>query len=158
MLVGSKNNCAEALARSTGKSRAEFVSLMNAKAKIFGLARTRFVEPAGVSAQNVSTAAEMAVIAREAFKKNDIYKASTTKKFSLYAGTTGNEYNVVSTSAALLDRDLNITGTKTGHIDGSGYNLVTQARTGSRELIALVLGADENKNVEEVYKLLKKYL
>ena len=58
----------------------------------------------------------------------------------------------------LLDRDLYVTGSKTGWTDEAGYCLVTQAKSGTKELLALVMGAKIRMNYEEVYGLLKKNL
>lgn len=68
MLVSSSNQAAIALARSTGLTDREFVARMNEKAHAMGLAKTVFVEPAGLDAHNVSTAEEFARIAFAAFQ------------------------------------------------------------------------------------------
>jgi D-alanyl-D-alanine carboxypeptidase len=66
-------------------------------------------------------------------------------------------YKIQNTSEKVLARDLCITGTKTGWTDEAGYNLVTQAKDGGKELIAIVMGSKISRNYEEVYQLLKKY-
>lgn len=157
-LVGSKNNTTKALIRSTGLTEKEFVDLMNEKMKSLGLKKTHFVEPTGLNENNVSTAAEFVKIAQAAFADIDVLKATTTKWYQIQPKNNKLTYWVKNTSEKMLNRDLYITGTKTGWTDEAGYCLVTQAKSGSRQLIALVMGAKITKNYEEVYNLLKDYL
>lgn len=157
-LVGSKNNTTRALARATGLSIDDFVSLMNEKVKSFDLAKTHFVEPTGLSENNISTAYEMAVIAKKAFNNLDILKATTTPSYKVTPKNKAVTYSVKNTSEKVLNSGLYITGSKTGWTDEAGYNLVTQAKNKAKELIVLVMGAKIRMNYEEVYQLLKKYL
>ena len=73
---------------------------------------------------------------------------------------SGDEEKVfwVKNTNKLVDRDLYVLGGKTGYTHEAGYNLVTKARNGSKELTALVLGSQIKMNYEEVYKLLKMFL
>ncbi len=158
MLVGSKNNAAEALTRVTGLPRDKFIASMNQKALDLGLSNTYFVEPTGLDEHNVSTAEEMAMIARQAFNNLEILKATTTRWYKVSPLNNELVYWVQNTSEKLLNRDLYITGSKTGWTDEAGYNLVTQAKNNDKELIALVMGAKIRMNYEEVYRLLKQYL
>ena len=157
MMVGSKNNAAMALARITGLSRDEFVKKMNEKAAGFGLTQTHFVEPTGLNEKNVSTAFEMAVIAERAFKNADVLKATTCREVVIKTKNTKVSYRVENTSKKVLNRDLKISGTKTGWTAEAGYNLVTQTTSGGKDIIAIVMGAKMSRNYEEVYQLLKKY-
>ncbi len=157
-LVGSKNNAAVALARSTGLSVSEFVARMNQKAVNLGLHKTYVVEPTGLDERNVSTAEEVAVVARAVFKNMDVVKASTTKWYEVKPKNNPLSYWVKNTSMKVLERDLYVTGSKTGWTDEAGYCLVTQAKKDNHEILALVMGAAVTKNYEEVYSLLKKNL
>ena len=157
-LVGSKNNAAVALAKSTGMSVAQFVAKMNQRSLELGLKNTYFAEPTGLDERNVSTAQELAVIAREAFKNPDIVKATTTKWYQVEPSNSVLSYWVKNTSMKVLERDLYVTGSKTGWTDEAGYCLVTQAKKGVKELLALVMGAKIRMNYEEVYGLLKNNL
>ncbi|MBI5077110.1 D-alanyl-D-alanine carboxypeptidase [Candidatus Falkowbacteria bacterium] len=159
MLVGSKNNATMALVRASGLSKEKFVETMNIKARNWNLKDTIFYEPTGLDEENVSTAEEMAKIARAAFGQMDILKATTVKEYKVKAINRRAAVIVKNTSGKILKRDLYITGSKTGWTDEAGYNLVTQAKTADRELLALVLGGKKMaKDYEDVYQLLKKYL
>jgi len=157
-LVGSKNNAAMALARSTGLSISEFVARMNQKVASLGLKYTYFVEPTGLNESNVSTAEELGTIAREVFKNMDVVKASTTRWYKVTPTGSEVSYWVKNTSMKMLDKDLYVTGSKTGWTDEAGYCLVTQAKKDNHEILALVMGSAITKNYEEVYSLLKKNL
>ncbi|HCC23678.1 TPA: hypothetical protein DF272_05915 [Candidatus Falkowbacteria bacterium] len=162
-LVGSKNNAARALMRASGLSEVEFISAMNQKVKSWGLINTKFVEPTGLSELNVSTAREMMEISRKTLSQYEYLQASTTLWYEIKytRGAEAKTFWCRNTNQKLLERDLYVTGGKTGFTYEAGYNLVTKARLtkdSNRELIALVLGAKISMNYEEVYLLLKKFL
>lgn len=160
-LIGSKNDAARALMRSTGLSEGDFVRLMNQKAVDLGLKNTRYVEPTGLDERNVSTAREILKISQEVFGGREVYNACVMKNYKFIYVHDGNRWSItIPNTNKLIDRDLKVTGGKTGYTTEAGYNLVTQATEidGSHELIALVLGAKMSQNYEEVYKLLKYYL
>jgi len=158
MMIGSKNNAVMALVRATGLTNEQFVAKMNQKAARLGLEKTNFTEPTGLSEKNVSTAFEISKLARLAFANPIIYNATTTKSYSVKPINSELTYPVINTSQKVLERDLDITGSKTGYTHEAGYCLVTQAKNFGRELIALVLGAKIRQNYEEVYGLLKENL
>jgi D-alanyl-D-alanine endopeptidase (penicillin-binding protein 7) len=83
MLLASSNQSAVALAESTGLSRTDFVAEMNAKAKELGLVKTKFYDIAGLDEGNVSTAKEMAQIAKAAFDKVEIVEGTAKGQYTL---------------------------------------------------------------------------
>lgn len=62
LLRESSNEAGEAIALSYGK--AQFVRHMNEKARAIGMTHTTFVDPTGVSEENVSTAEDMFMLAK----------------------------------------------------------------------------------------------
>jgi D-alanyl-D-alanine carboxypeptidase len=146
-LVASANNAVESLVRVSGLSRDVFIAKMNAYAASIGAVNTHFVEPTGLSAQNVSTAHEYAIITRDVFKNPIIQKISTTPKYSFTTINTKKKHNLVNSSGIIRDgvfaasNNLKITGSKTGWLDK--HNLMTRA-TGSKgeSVIAVDFGAD----------------
>jgi len=160
-LMASKNNATRALMRSTGLSEAQFVKKMNEKAKALGAINTQFIEPTGLSEYNLSTARDMARISREAFKKFEFLEATTLKyyRFNIISVEEEGEKELwIKNTNKLVDRDLYLLGGKTVYTDEAGRCLVTKAKRGDNEMIALVLGSDISQNYEEVYLLLKHYL
>lgn len=157
-LTGSKNNAAHALMRATGLSESEFVARMNQRAFDWGLVNTEFVEPTGLNEKNVSTARDMAILSQRAFLLSDIRRATTTKyyKTTYKRGAYIIEYWLQNTNK-LLDKDVTIIAGKTGYTEEAGSNLISQVTCNDQNLMVIVMGADKNKNFDEVYYLMKKY-
>jgi len=162
-LVGSKNNAARALMRSTGLSEPQFISEMNKKVSGWGLHKTHFIEPTGLSEYNISTAREMMEISQRTMGNSNYITASQTDWYQVdyNRGEENKTFLCRNTNLKLLERDLYVTGGKTGFTYEAGYNLITRARltkNSTRELTALVMGAKISMNYEEVYLLLKTFL
>ena len=142
-LVASDNNSANALVRSTGLSKEEFLDLMNAKAKELGLANTQFVDVTGLADNNVSTALEILDLAKAAFAIEDIREATTRRTYTFQA-ISGKLHKIHSTNY-LLSSYLDIAAGKTGYINSAGYCLVAEIDGHSGiEIISVVLGSDTN--------------
>lgn len=143
MLVGSANNAAHALARSTGMDMADFIAAMNAKANALGLLATTFTDPSGLDTGNVSTAREVAALAVSAFDRYTIRKMASTQKADLDAG--GTVHTITNTNDLLTDdsNGLIVLGGKTGYLIESQWNLVVRVMDSRRRpLIVVVMGAD----------------
>jgi serine-type D-Ala-D-Ala endopeptidase (penicillin-binding protein 7) len=139
----SSDNCAtKALVRTCGVPMDEFVRRMNLLVDSLGVPETRFVEPTGLSEQNVSTAQGMARILRAA-TENDVVSSITQK--TDYSFTTNRRMHHLVNTNRLLRSQWNITGGKTGFIREAGYCLVTNVKgpTGV-DITAVVLGAPSN--------------
>ncbi len=158
LLVPSSNDAAALLARETFGSEAKFVAAMQAEAKTLGLLRTTFVDPTGLDAGNISTAREIAALARVALSQSEIRSAVTKSRFSF--APRGKSARVVRATDQLLKwfhlPGVSIFGGKTGHIDESGYNLVFAAGIPGHDLIGVVLGSENNNaRFEDMSRLLK---
>lgn len=142
-LVPSANNAARALARSTGLTSQTFVAEMNRKAKDLGMTDTRFVEPTGLSAGNVSTAADYLKLT-QSLAQNDLFRQATTIKKYSFNLTRGKKTVklTVANSNKILDSPFTITGSKTGYTTEAGRCLIIRAKNNdNREVIAITLGA-----------------
>jgi len=141
-IVGSANNAANAIARATGLSREAFIARMDHKARSLGMASTSFADPTGIEVENLSTAREVAVMARAAFADAWIapYAALPTYDVALPDGAIR---TIKNTNTLVHDASLDVLAGKTGFINEAGYTLVTRVkRQGEKELIVVVLGAD----------------
>ena len=156
-LLASNNNSARALARSTGMAEDLFVGTMNQKARGLGLANTFFVEPTGLSERNVSTAAEVAKLSLIALKHFEFLEATTLREYTISLLNRPASLKLQNTNK-LLDTNLYLTGGKTGYTHEAGYNLMTKAKRGDQEIIAVVLGAELGKHFEEAEILLRAAL
>ena len=141
-LMSSDNVATKALARTCGLSREEFVRRMNLKADSLGLTGTRFVEPTGLSEQNVATAQGCARLLRAA-SNSDIVSAIMQKE--AYEFTSNRKIHRLVNTNSLLRSKWRVTAGKTGFIHESGYCLVTNIEgENGTAITAVVLGAPSN--------------
>lgn len=158
LLVASSNDAAALLARTTFGSEEKFVAAMNSQAKKLGLLRTTFVDPTGLDPGNISTAREIAALARVALSQSEIRSVVIKNGFSF--SPRGKSARAVRTTDQLLSwfrlPGVSIFGGKTGYIDASGYNLVFAAGIPGHDLIGVVLGSENNNaRFEEMSRLLQ---
>lgn len=144
MLIGSANSAATALARSSGGIEV-FVAAMNDRARVLGLSATHFVDPTGLDPKNVSTARNMAMLARAAFADEVVQEASSAPAVTVHP-LPGSAREIRSTNA-LLSGFLNkppyrVRAGKTGHLDESRYNLALELERGGRGVIIVLLGSE----------------
>lgn len=141
-LMSSDNVATKALARTCGLSRDEFVRRMNAKADSLGLTGTRFVEPTGLSEQNVATAQGVARLLRVA--SNSTIVSAIMQKES-YEFTSNRKIHRLVNTNRLLRSKWRVTAGKTGFIHEAGYCLATNIEgENGAEITAVVLGAPSN--------------
>ncbi len=117
MLVASSNQSAVALAEATGWSRDQFVNAMNEKAKALGLKHTRFADIAGLDADTISTAEEMAKLADAAFANPKIANATQILNHNFTALAADGSSRIVN----VTDRNFSLrafgpTAMKTGYL------------------------------------------
>lgn len=144
LLVGSANNAATTLARSTGLTRAQFVAKMNAKVASWGLTHSNFVDVSGLDIRNTSSAGDMAIIAGHAFHDYPLIKAaSLARSYSFTTLNTKHSHTIKSTDTLLTKgSSLNITGGKTGYLDEAQYTYALRtANPQGAQVVTVVLGA-----------------
>jgi len=153
-IVASANNAANAIARLTGYDKAGFVDQMNLFARSLNLRSTEFVDPTGIELGNVSTAREIAYVAREVFKNENIRRLAGTSGISILA-LNDSDYvrNIASTNWLLYDHaydDVYVTAGKTGYLIESGWNLVTQmypmGGSANESVLVVTLGSDSRRD------------
>ncbi|MFH1207826.1 MAG: RlpA-like double-psi beta-barrel domain-containing protein [Patescibacteria group bacterium] len=142
-LVGSANNAINALARSTGLTKAEFVKRMNDKAQSMGLRNTHFTDPTGLDPTNVSTTAEYAALAIAGLKDLRVLQGTTAASYAFKTINTGQPH-VITNRDKMIGSSWYITGTKTGYLDEALYCLMVKARaskSSSPDVLTVVLGS-----------------
>lgn len=143
-LVASDNGATLALVHATGLSEREFVKKMNEEAKKLGLFQTQFTDPVGLSDDNVSTAREVAFLAKAAFSHEEIRTATANREYR-FTTLDGREKKMESTDYLLFDPARNsfqILGGKTGYTDKAGYCFVSRLKDASgREVISVILNS-----------------
>jgi len=152
-LVASDNGATQALVHASGLSTEEFVVAMNEKAKKLSLFKTNFVDPIGLSDYNVSTAKEVALLAKEALNNPEISRLTQQKEYQ-FKTLNGRNKKIESTNYLLFSEngnDFSILGSKTGYTEAAGYCFVGRFQNpDGREVISVVLGSDgKNERFKE---------
>jgi len=156
-LIASDNGATLALVHSTGLSEPEFIRKMNDRAKKLRLNNTHFSDPVGLSANNISTAREVAFLGKAAWEREEIRQATRQKGYE-FKTVDGRKKIIESTDYLLFDPEQNpfqVLGGKTGYTDQAGYCFVGRFRDRSgRELISAVLNsAGKNERFKETKSL-----
>jgi D-alanyl-D-alanine endopeptidase (penicillin-binding protein 7) len=117
---------------------------MNDKARELGLDSTSFVEPSGLSSDNVSSAYDLARLIAYAAADERIGAIMRKTSFTTHYGKrtiTANNTNQIARSG-----DIDVVGGKTGFIGRSGYCLATLLRLpqSNQQVAFVVLGAKSN--------------
>jgi D-alanyl-D-alanine endopeptidase (penicillin-binding protein 7) len=144
LLVGSDNAAARALARSSVIGYDNFIRRMNEKAQELGLESTSYVEPSGLSSDNVSSAYDLARLIAYAAADERISSIMRKTSFSTHMGKRVITAN--STNQIVRTGDIDVVGGKTGFISRSGYCLATLLRLpqSGQQVAFVVLGAKTN--------------
>lgn len=136
-LMSSENRAAHALGRTYPGGLAEFVRLMNAKAKLLGMNGTRYVEPTGLSSQNQSSAQDLAVLVNAAYKDAAVREYSTSPGYEVAVGAKTLQFN--TTNQLVKNPGWEIGVQKTGYISEAGRCLVMQTKIAGRKIIMVFL-------------------
>ena len=143
-LIASDNAAARMLARVSPRGTAGFVARMNEKAAELGLEGTRYVDPSGLLADNVSSAYDMARLISYAADDPVIAGIMRTEKYAFR--TSRRPISIHSTNQLLRTADVDVRGGKTGFINRSGYCLASLLRLPeiNQTVAVVVLGARSN--------------
>jgi D-alanyl-D-alanine endopeptidase (penicillin-binding protein 7) len=138
-LMSSENRAASSLARTYPGGTAAFVAAMNAKATALGMTRTRFADSTGLSAQNVSTANDLAILVAAAAQYPRIREFSTTGSHSVEVQPTGQVLDYNNTNKLVKSAQWDIQLSKTGYIREAGKCLVMLATIASKPFVIVLL-------------------
>jgi D-alanyl-D-alanine endopeptidase (penicillin-binding protein 7) len=136
-LMASENRAAAALGRAYPGGMDAFVNAMNAKAHELEMNGSRFVEPTGLSSENVSSAGDLAKLVRAA-KGYPLIAEYSTMPNADYT-IRGKRVAFVNTNGLVRGGNWEIGLSKTGFINAAGRCLVMQAKVATRSLIIVLL-------------------
>lgn len=137
--IASGNDAVVALAEAIGGSEANFVAMMNDKARELGLNDTYFQNSHGLDANNhYSSAYDMAMIAKELVKHEKILEYSSIYETYLRTGTDRQTW-LVNTNKLVRFKS-GVDGLKTGYTSNSGYCLTATMKKDGMRVIAVVMG------------------
>ena len=140
-LMSSENRAANALARNYPGGINAFVAAMNAKAKQLGMMQSRFVEPTGLSSDNVSSPRDLVKLLRASASRPTISNFTTDDQQEIRAG---NRSTTVfrNTNMLVTNPNWDIKVSKTGFINEAGQCLVMVARINNRDMAIVLLNAE----------------
>lgn len=149
--VGSANDSAVAMAEKIGGTVENFVVLMNKRAKQLGANNTTFKNPHGLDEEgHETTARDMALIAKEVVKHDNIIKLSSTYETTI-RHKNGKSLWLVNTNS-LIKFYNGLDGLKTGFTDKAGYCLTGTMKRNNMRLITVVMHAEtkEDRNTDTI--------
>ena len=152
MLVASANDACEAVAWHIGGDDAQFVAMMNDRARALGLKNTHFANPCGFDApEHYSTAADLAKLTEHALQQ-PIFAMMVRTLIRDIATVDGTRQVVLrSTNELLLDPDVN--GVKTGYTSKAGRCLIASMFKDGHRL--LLVGLNVKDRWEQAPRLLR---
>ncbi len=144
-LMRSDNRALPALAEACGLTPAELGERMSLRVKKLGLTKTQFVEPNGLSPENISTAREVAELLKTVVAIPEIAAIMLQNRATITAHHDGKSRSImIFNTDRLLWRDsVRILGGKTGFTNLARYCLAVAAeRDDSRRFAMVFLGAE----------------
>ncbi len=138
-LMASENRAAHALARTYPGGLDAFVPAMNAKAKALGMTSAHFVDPTGLSEENVASPEDLAKLVMAASHDPTIREYSTDRRYAVAVGRHKVEFR--NTNNLVGNPTWDIVVQKTGYISEAGKCLVMQAIIDDRTVVMVLLNS-----------------
>lgn len=138
-LMASENRAAHALGRSYPGGLAACVSAMNAKAVELGMTTAHFVEPTGLSDENVASPEDLSKLVMAAAKVPAISEYSTDRGYVVRVGRRMVRFG--TTDSLVTRPDWKIQVQKTGYISEAGRCLVMQTVIEDRTVVIVLLNS-----------------
>ena len=158
LMVGSGNECANALAEAVAGSIDAFVEMMNERAAELGCVNTHFANANGLhDDEHYTTAYDLALIA-QAFFANDICRTiGNCASYEFEATDTQPDEFTLTNKHELITGETSysgIIGGKTGYTSQAHENLVTGCEQDGMTLICVVMKEDDPAQFEDTVSLL----
>lgn len=152
LITKSANDVATVVAENLASNERNFALKMTAMARKLKMSRTTFRNSSGLPHRGqLSTARDMATLARSLLLRHTKYYYFFSTKSFRYSGRTYKNHNKLLTKYKGLD------GIKTGYIRASGYNLVASVKRGNKRLIGVIFGGNNSRHRnQKMRKLLDK--
>ena len=155
-LMASENMSAAALGRTYPGGIDAFAVAMNEKAEVIGMTDSRFVDPTGLSARNVSSARDLVKLVNAAHEYPLIREYSTRSRTTVKV--YGRPMTFGNTNGLVRSTQWNIGLSKTGYISEAGRCLVMRVNVASKDLIVVLLDSwGKNSRVGDANRI-KKWL
>jgi D-alanyl-D-alanine endopeptidase (penicillin-binding protein 7) len=153
-LMSSENRAAHALGRNYPGGLAACVEAMNAKARELGMTNAHFVEPTGLSDENVASPEDLSKLVMAAAKVPEIREYSTDSRYEVQVGRRVMRYG--NTDSLVSRPDWKIDVQKTGYISRAGRCLVMQTVIEDRTVVIVLLNSfGKHTRVADARRILK---
>jgi serine-type D-Ala-D-Ala endopeptidase (penicillin-binding protein 7) len=136
-LMSSENRAAHALGNNYPGGMTAMVAAMNAKAASLGMANSHFVDPTGLSSQNVASPEDLSKLVIAASHNPTIREYSTDKRYAVKVRKHLVEFR--NTDNLVANPTWNIIVQKTGYITEAGKCLVMAAVIEGRSVVIVLL-------------------
>jgi D-alanyl-D-alanine endopeptidase (penicillin-binding protein 7) len=136
-LMSSENRAAHALGRNYPGGLPAFVAAMNARARALGMSGAHFVDPTGLSSDNMASPADLSKLVIAASHEQMIQQYSTDERHSVRVGRRTLEFR--NTDQLVRSPAWNIVVQKTGYITEAGRCLVIKALIRGRAIVIVLL-------------------
>jgi D-alanyl-D-alanine endopeptidase (penicillin-binding protein 7) len=140
-LMSSENRAAASLAHHYPGGYAAFIAAMNAKARALGMHSSRFVEPTGISALNVSSARDLIVLLKATRQYPLLGQLSTTTEHTTAFKKPNYSLGFRNTNGLVRKANWSVQLTKTGYTDAAGRCLVMRTVMNGKPVAFVVLDA-----------------
>jgi serine-type D-Ala-D-Ala endopeptidase (penicillin-binding protein 7) len=138
-LMASENRAAHALGRAYPGGLAACVSAMNARARALGMTSAHFVEPTGLSDENVASPEDLSKLVMAAAQVPEISEYSTDRGYVVRVGRRMLRFG--TTDSLVTRPDWKIQVQKTGYISEAGRCLVMQTVIQDRTVVIVLLNS-----------------
>jgi D-alanyl-D-alanine endopeptidase (penicillin-binding protein 7) len=138
-LMSSENRAAHALGRNYPGGLPAFVKAMNLKARSLGMKSARFVDPTGLSSQNVCNAVDLGRLVMAAAQDPTIRHFSTDEKHTVTVRKQPLEFR--NTNSLVRKADWDIEVQKTGYTADAGQCLVMKTLIQKRPVVIVLLNS-----------------
>ena len=138
-LMSSENRAAAALARTYPGGLEQWRIAARNKAQDLRLVRTNIEEPTGLSANNTSTATDLAKMAKAAASYPEIARITTSTGEAVAMGKSTRHYR--NTNPLVANKNWNILLSKTGFTNEAGRCIIMRVREAGRNAIMVLLNA-----------------
>lgn len=139
-LMSSENRAASALGRHYPGGQAAFIRAMNDKARALGMRQTHFVEPTGLSSENVSSPKDLVKLLQATAAQPLIHRYTTSEQYSVQP-RKGRQLVFNNTNRLVQNDKWNIQISKTGFINEAGECLVMLTKIDGRDVAIVLLNA-----------------
>jgi len=142
MLVRSGNDACLALVEAAAGSISSFAARMNQRATAIGMKKSHFVHPCGLDAPGqYSTASDLLILGATARQQREITRRSAAAAATVR--TQGGRELRFHNSNALIGRQPDTSGLKSGYTSQAGNCLIATADRDGHQVLLVLLGAPD---------------